>query len=286
MNARLVAAQTWAITRLSMRRARASRVFWGPAFLAAAPLALLALVVTVIAWQSGFAFAEPLPKTGDYPMASDTRDLVARFVVGGAYVRFSVIFSAIFFGITAVREEVDNQTLHYMLLQPTPRWTIMVGKYLGFVLATAPLMVAGVLLAHAIVLVPYGPRAALGELASGARWLEAIRQCLVVVGALAVWSAFFLLVGTVLKNLFFALVLYGWETALQFLPPSLKQFTLGHYIQSFLPVIPGESPDSISFVAETPSAWLSLVVLGTVMALSLGVSCIVMGYKECMYGGT
>lgn len=279
------ARQWWAMARLSWSRAMGSRLFWGPVLLFGLPLLLVASHSVFVAAHSGFAFTDPLPRIQDNATAESTRDLVSRIVVLGGHLQFAVIFSAIFFGFTALREESENQTLHYLYLQPIPRWAIVLGKYAGFMAAAGPVVVVAVVLAHIAVLAPYGARGAAAELVHPGRVWLAAREILVLLLALAVWSAFFLLVGTLLKNLFVVLFIYGWETGMHFLPGALKQFSLSFYLQELLPGRGAQQRSGlIELVAEAPGPLQTTLVLAGVLVGGLAITCLLLRWRECSYG--
>ncbi|HPS02027.1 MAG TPA: ABC transporter permease, partial [Candidatus Sumerlaeota bacterium] len=85
------------------------------------------------------------------------------------YLHFAVFFVGNFLGFAVMRQEHDDQTLHFLILQPVSRWTLVVGK-LAASLLLASLICIGSLMASYLILTigAAGPQEVFRDLFLGA----------------------------------------------------------------------------------------------------------------------
>ena len=201
----------------------------------------------------------------------------------GAYLHFGIIFAAILFGNSALREETDDHTLHYLYLQPVPRWVIIMGKYAGFIALAAPIFLVSMVVNQLLLLLPYGAQGLANRLGTWDFWGGFLAQTGVMLLAVLLYSALFLALSCIFKNLVYALFIYGWEAATRFLPDVLKDFSLAYYFKEMLPDRPAAA--AVELVVAGPGALQTILVLGGVWAACLAFTCWFAGRKECLYGG-
>jgi len=274
--------------RLSVKRYRRSRIVYSALVLAALPVfgALVFCMVHLIG--SGFAFRHPIvmnfPALGivdDETRYSQVFDAF-QYIFKGAFLHFGVIFSAMTFASSVFREESDDQTLHYLFLQPIPRWMIVLGKYAAFLAVTLPVFIAALLAVKLLMILPFGPYGfaqffgleSLGALA---------REIAVLLLAFSTYTALFLGLSNIARNPILPLIVYGWETATSFLPETLKQYSIGYYVKSVLPSS-GRSFDSpIEMLSEGPSAIQTILVLTLLPVVCVAITCWRAQSRECLY---
>jgi ABC-type transport system involved in multi-copper enzyme maturation permease subunit len=181
------------------------------------------------------------------------------------FLRFIVPVLGVFYGTALIADEVEEKTLTYLFTRPIRRGSVLVGKYLAYLVCTTLVVLPAVTLVY-FLLVPFG------EIAGSFRWLLADLGLLAI--GLAAYGALFALVGAVLKRplvvgLIFA---FGWEQVAMAMPGYLRRFTVAHYLQALVPhTMPSEGVVALlqSVFSEAPPMWLSLVALAAVIAVCL-----------------
>ena len=140
------------------------------------------------------------------------------------FLRFIVPVLGVFYGTSLIADEVDDKTITYLFTRPIRRGSVLVGKYLAYLVCTTLVVLPRYTLVY-FLLVPFG------EVPASFRWLLADLGLLAL--GLAVYGALFALVGTVLKRpLVVGLVFaFGWEQVALVMPGYLRRFTLAHYLQ-------------------------------------------------------
>ncbi len=181
------------------------------------------------------------------------------------FLRFIVPVLGVFYGTSLIADEVEEKTVTYLFTRPIRRGSVLVGKYLAYLVCTTLVVLPGITLVY-FLLVP------LGEVAGSFRWLLADLGLLAV--GLAAYGALFALVGSVLKRpLVVGLVFaFGWEQLALVMPGYLRRFTLAHYLQSMVPhTMPSEGVVSLlqAVFTESPPIWVCLLALGGATAVSL-----------------
>jgi len=184
------------------------------------------------------------------------------------FLRFIVPVLGVFYGTSLIADEVEEKTVTYLFTRPIRRGSVLVGKYLAYLVCTTLVVLPGITLVY-FLLVP------LGQVAGSFRWLLADLGLLAV--GLAAYGALFALVGSVLKRpLVVGLVFaFGWEQLALVMPGYLRRFTLAHYLQSMVPhTMPSEGVVSLlqAVFTESPPIWVCLLALGGATAVSLALA--------------
>jgi ABC-type transport system involved in multi-copper enzyme maturation permease subunit len=184
------------------------------------------------------------------------------------FLRFIVPVLGVFYGTSLIADEVEEKTVTYLFTRPIRRGSVLVGKYLAYLVCTTLVVLPGITLVY-FLLVP------LGQVAGSFRWLLADLGLLAV--GLAAYGALFALVGSVMKRpLVVGLVFaFGWEQLALVMPGYLRRFTLAHYLQSMVPhTMPSEGVVSLlqSVFTESPPIWVCLLALGGATAVSLALA--------------
>jgi ABC-2 type transport system permease protein len=184
------------------------------------------------------------------------------------FLRFIVPVLGVFYGTSLIADEVEEKTITYLFTRPIRRGSVLVGKYLAYLVCTTLVVLPAITLVY-FLLVPFG------EIAGSFRWLL-VDLGLLALG-LAAYGALFALVGTVLKRpLITGLVFaFGWEQLALVMPGYLRRFTLAHYLQGLVPhAMPSEGIVSAlqSVFSESPSAAVSLFWLGLIVAVCLALA--------------
>lgn len=153
---------------------------------------------------------------------------------------------------TALREEIQNDTIPYLWMKPLPRAAIVGAKYAGGMLVALVIAEASVLATAALltgdeeVLAAFSAGAALALPAYGALFL-----------ALSLWIDHALLWG-------FAYLL-GWEEIFSRVSPAASQLSVRHYAQNLSEAFLGQGPG-----VEVDGGLSAVVLLGiTIVLLAL-----------------
>lgn len=278
--------QFLAMARLAVRRYRLSKVLVGVILLALIPVGIAALRSGVLFYMFGFAFSDPLPASPNH--RSDNMDAgstitVMRTLLTMVILKFSVVFSGLLFGNAALREETDNQTLHYLFLQPIERWLIVAGKFAGFIAIAAPILILGLFLTQLTLLLPYGLGGMKAVLIDQGRWWAILVEALAVTLALGVYAAFFMALGSVFRSIFFALAFFGWEFIAAFVPTAMKYWSMGFYLNDLLPQRALQGANMIAVLGESPGLVRSVITLTLLLAVSIAFTWQVVRRRECLY---
>lgn len=273
--------------RLAAIRYRRSRVFYASAVLAALPV-LGALVFSLVHLiGSGFELAHPLHLSFPALDISTTRKMsevmdAFAFIFRGGYLYFGVILSAMTFASSVFREELEDQTLHYLYLQPIPRWMIVVGKFAGFVLVAMPCFAVSLISVKLLMLLPFGA-SGLVRFLEPASLLILLREFVVIGLGLALYSSVLLGISNLIQNPIPGFMLYGWEAVSNLMPQALQEWSLGFYVKALLPPSSRAAQSVFGMVVEPPSVWHAGLVIVLVPAVCVGLTCWAARYRECLY---
>jgi ABC-type transport system involved in multi-copper enzyme maturation permease subunit len=259
----------WSVFVLSFRRLLRSKLLWSALFPTLLPLAIVSILTANLA--HGEKFNEAL---------SFLNGPFIRMV----YLHFLVFFSAWGFGFATVRQEMDDQTLHYLFLQPIPRWTLIVAKAAASIAIISASIVLGLWVSYFIVALAHlGPRATAANLFGPSRqFVILVKESGVIVMGLMAYGAIGMLVGSIWKSALPAAFLLGWEWGLPYLPSTLKFWTVMHYLQSLLPVAPPQGK-VFELLGDPAPTWLCFVFVGSVAFLSLALCGFLFQMRECLY---
>jgi ABC-2 type transport system permease protein len=174
------------------------------------------------------------------------------------FVRFSVPVLGVFYGTSLIADEVDDKTITYLFTRPIPRGSVLLGKYLAFLVCTIFVVLPSVVVVW-LLIVPIG-----GSL--GASFLDLVKDLGLLALGLAIYGAVFALIGAGLKRpLLVGLALvFVWEPLVMALPGYLKLYTVAYYLQGLVPhAMPSDSTMSLiqSIFQEAPSFARSMVTL-------------------------
>lgn len=154
----------------------------------------------------------------------------------GFYLKALAPVLALFFGIMLIGEDVESQTIPYLLTRPLPRFALVLGRFVAFVLVSAGMLLPSVLLTFAActVLGNFGLSAANAQLM--------LHYCGCLVMALMGYGAFCMFVGALARQpMIMAIVfMFGWQRLALYVPGLVDFLTIEKYVRALLPVIPTE----------------------------------------------
>lgn len=182
------------------------------------------------------------------------------------YLRLAVFFGCVGIFMNLFRGELLDKSLHFYLLTPIRREALVAGKYLAGLIATVVIFTASTALQLLAMLSQYphfgGP--GLGHLGG---------YLAVTVLACIAYGSLFLAVGLFFRNpIIAAAVILVWESAILFLPVSLKKLSLIYYLQSMCPVAPPADntlPISLASLISAAEPTRTSVAIGGLLILTL-----------------
>jgi ABC-type transport system involved in multi-copper enzyme maturation permease subunit len=171
---------------------------------------------------------------------------------------------------------VEDKTITYLFTRPVPRSSILLGKYVAYLVCTALVVLPSVTLVF-FLLVP------MREI--GGQFISFVTDLGLLALGLAVYGALFALVGTmlprpVISGLLFA---FGWEQIAMLMPGYVRRFTLAYYLQGLVPhAIPSEGIASLLTYAfsDSPTAAVCLIFLGIALIVTLVLAMRAVGRRE------
>lgn len=267
--------------QLSLRRLVYSRFLWANLILGALP------VVITILWACfadiGMEAAEGVE--GSKAIVAKAND-VFQVMLRTLYLQFIVFFVAIVFGFSIMRQESDDQTLHYLFLQPVERWIIVMGKLAASLVLGMLVCMASYWLTYLIMnLKLFGVRTVVGQLFGEGYVVFMLKECGVIALALVAYTSIAMIFGSLFKSVAFAIILMAWEAGLPYLPGTMKLWTIMHYLQSLLPQPVVGDHKLFEIWSEPASVLMSLSVIFCMSAFFV-CACIGLNqYRECKYGG-
>jgi ABC-type transport system involved in multi-copper enzyme maturation permease subunit len=263
--------QIAAVLALSLRRLGRSRLTIACAFLGALPVLVVCLILAHHTFRRS-----PV----DIARVHDIFETWIRTF----YLNFIVFFVASILGFGVVRQERDDRTLHYLFLQPVKRWALVLGKTAAFLTLASAICLASFWGAYLLMtLGRFGPRAAIADLFVEGRFVVLLRESGVLVLGLLAYGSIALLMGSLFKSGLYGLLLLAWETALPYLPSSMKMWTMMHYLQSLLPERPVESTRLFELLGDPAPVWLCILVLLAVPSFFVALCAVLFQWRECLY---
>ena len=182
------------------------------------------------------------------------------------YIRFIIPVLGVFYGTALIADEVDDKTITYLFTRPISRGSVLVGKYLAYLVCTVLLILPSVVLVYFIITSLNG--------SVGQSFPALIEDLGMIAAGLAAYGAVFALVGARIKRpLVVGLVFaFGWEPSVLLFPGYLKRLTVGYYLQALVPhAMPQDSAVSLLLQVfhEGPTVAVSLACLSAITLLAL-----------------
>jgi ABC-2 type transport system permease protein len=245
------------------------QLFWSRKTLFVEILALLPPVIALF-WRIGVSsgIARALVSAGGLFSAMMTT----------AYLQFLVLMVSLFYGTALIADEVENKTLTYITTRPVPKWILLVGKYLAYVLIGTGITFHSIFMTYIILYSMEG-------------WDRLFDQSAVLCKDLAVvllgivaYGAIFCFLGTATKRpLVIGLTFCaGWESLITYLPGVTRKLTVMHFLQSLFPHISGQEI-ALLFPNQSAGIGESLGMILFYTTLFFGLSLYVFHRKQYLF---
>jgi hypothetical protein len=256
------------VMRLEWRRQLLTfRVLW-PLALAALPVAITATMAwVVIHFPDNFNGGRGMPPQ---EFANLYHALIVRVVL---------FFGCLALFLNLVRGEVEERTMHYLLLTPVRRPVLVVAKYLAAVGSASLLFVGTTIVSFVLVHLPSG----LASAFTGPALRQLAAYCgMTILGCVGYGSAF-LLLGSLLRSPGpFVALFFAWEWFEFLLPPMLKQVSVVHYLKALTPVPIAEGP--FALLADPTAAPVVVLQVALYAAIAVAISALVTSRVDLDYG--
>ena len=181
------------------------------------------------------------------------------------YLRFTVPVLGVFYGTSLIADEVEDKTITYLFSRPISKGSVLVGKYLAYLVCTVFVVLPSVMLVYLLIVPMQG--------SLGGSFLDLLKDLALLAIGLAVYGAVFAFIGAKFKRpLLIGLVfIFGWEQAALAFPGYLKYYTVAYYVQSLVPHTMPNDGSALSLIqgmfresAGMASSLLSLLVIWAV----------------------
>lgn len=198
------------------------------------------------------------------PQHLSGHDLYA-VVIAFYYVRNVLPLAALFYATALIADEVEGKTLTYLLTRPIRRNAILTGKYAAYLVTTLTLSLPAAVLTFFLL------ATARGWSGIGAAVPDLFRDLGVMALALAVYGAFFTLLGVSLRRPVIPglLFLFVWELAAN-LPGYLPRATITAWLRSLVRHHPAHEGVADMFGQVLPAALSLEVLAGMLIAFLAG----------------
>ncbi len=195
------------------------------------------------------------------PTVSEIRDVVGNVVYLGIFSSTLLPLAALVLSTSALGDEIEDKTLHYLALKPLSRLRIVIEKLIGTLIVTVPIAWVAVLAVWLVV--------SWGNL-DGSR--DMIVPMLVSSFAgIAGFSALFMLISLYIPRALLAGIFYVfvWEATLSQFLPGIRTISIRHYMQSIFVRMVDDPDITLGGVSRLSTATITIVVI---VAISLVLS--------------
>ncbi|MDQ4044006.1 MAG: ABC transporter permease [Chloroflexota bacterium] len=185
--------------------------------------------------------------------AADKREVIGEGTFLGVFSSTLLPLAALVLSTSALGDELDDKTLHYLALKPVSRLRIAVEKYIGTLLITVPIA-WGALLAVWLV-VSWGETDATRELL----WPMLVASLSGVAGFAALFQLISLYVPrALLVGIFYVFV---WEATVSQFLPGIRSISIRHYMQSIFVRLVDDPDITLEGVSRLSTASVTIAVI-------------------------
>jgi ABC-2 type transport system permease protein len=171
-----------------------------------------------------------------------------------------LIFVTLVHATALVREEIEDETLPYLLLRPVAKPAVAAYKYVGYLAAVLLLLLPPLALAY-VVTQAYAGQPLAGDLDVAAALLAAAAL------AAAAYGAIFLFLSLLVRKPLGVGLLFGfvWEAIVGGLPGDVPRLSVIHYVRSLIKGLVEVGPLS-TYATDVPPGAAAAVLAGIALA--------------------
>ena len=186
----------------------------------------------------------------------------AREVFGMIYTTL-ILGGVVFLGVasiftTLLRGEILDRSIHYYVLTPVRRDIFILSKFAAGLGTAMLLFGGGTLICFLFLYLPFGTQQLVSDLTNGIALQQMGQYLGITLLACMGYGSLFMAASLLFRNPLIPLVvIVTWETIHFILPPTLKLFSVIHYLKGLLPIPLDEGP--LAVIVAPPPVWVSIV---------------------------
>jgi ABC-type transport system involved in multi-copper enzyme maturation permease subunit len=244
----------WGVARLTLRL-----MLFSPRVMVFAAIGMFPVLIAIL-WNISRYFGVVSIHTLPFSMFMT--------LMGGFHFYFYIILLSLIYGTALFGDEIEENTISYLLLRPVKREAMWTGKMLAYLMLSVPVIVLSVFLTFFTLMWA----AKYGNFANQVR--QCIEVCLISVIGLIAYGSFFLWMGvqfkrSTMKGLVFA---YIWEGFIPFAPGYVKFYCIRYYLLSMFPdqsAIPFNGMGIMNFYEQTATirSVVTLLIITVIFGL-------------------
>jgi len=194
------------------------------------------------------------------------------------YLLFVSMLVSLFYGTAVVGDEIDNKTIIYLFTRPIPKYAIIIGKYIAYIVGVILVVIPPILISFLIIVTD-------ADMSTDLNTTLTIfsRQIGVIVLSLLVYGSIFTFSGAMMKHAMIIglLFAFGWEKIMLIVPGIVRKFSVVHYLVSIFPTDPSfnEAIESIS-KGTFSGVKSSIITISIISVVFLAVSIFAIYKKE------
>jgi ABC-2 type transport system permease protein len=195
------------------------------------------------------------------PTASEMRDVISNAIYLGLFSSTLLPLAALVLATSALGDEHDDKTLHYLTLKPLSRLRIVIEKFIGTLLVTVP--IAWVALLAVWLVISWGKLDATQDLV--------VPMLASSLAGIAGFGALFILISLYVPRALLVGVFYVfvWEATLSQFLPGIRTISVRHYMQSIFVRMVDDPEITLSGVSRLSTSVITIVA---VIVISLALS--------------
>lgn len=159
---------------------------------------------------------------------------------------------------TLLRGEILDRSIHYYVLTPLRREIIILAKFAAGLSSSVILFGGSSLISFLILYLPFGAEQLVSDFTNGIALSQMAQYLGITFLACMGYGSIFMASSLLFRNPLIPLVVIaGWEMIHFILPPTLKLFSVTHYLKGLLPIPIDEGP--LAVIVAPPPVWVSIV---------------------------
>ncbi len=209
---------------------------------------------------------------------------IFKFLMEQIYLKAMAPLLALFFGCMLIGEDIEQQTIPYIVTRPIPRSALVLGRFGAYVFMSAVILLTSVVLTFAAC-------TAVGK-------LEFCRETIVLlahyagvgVASLLGYGALTTFLGAISRKpiIIGVLFMFGWQRLATIVPGAVDFLTIEKYLNALLPAMATERQNTVvklaliefqkkQLIIDASKAGLSLLII---VAALIVATCLVIRYRE------
>ena len=215
---------------------------------------------------------------------SEDGNLIFVRLVEWLYLKAIAPLLALFFGCMLIGEDVELQTIPYLLTRPLPRSALVLGRFMAYLSISSTILVVSIAMVFAAC-------TSVGNLSFSPETIELMAHyCAVAVLALLGYGAFAMFLGATTKHpiIFGILFTFGWQRIALYIPGMVDFITVEKYLMALLPKLATERENVVirtalgefqkqQLLIAGPKALAGLLIIS---GLFLGGTCLIVRWRE------